>query len=39
VPSIDLSATQLRERVTGALHSILVPDAVREYIAARGLYQ
>ena len=40
VPSIDLSATQIRERVQQG-HSIryLVPDAVREYIATHGLYR
>ena len=40
VPSVDLSATQVRERVrTGKSIRYLVPDAVREYIAARGLYR
>lgn len=40
VPSIDLSATQVRERVKQG-HSIryFVPEAVREYIAAHGLYR
>jgi len=40
VPSIDLSATMVRERVKQG-HSIryLVPDAVREYIATHGLYR
>ena len=40
VPAIDVSATMIRERVRHA-HSIryLVPDAVREYIATRGLYR
>jgi len=40
VPAIDVSATVIRERVRQA-RSIryLVPDAVREYIAARGLYR
>ena len=40
VPSIDLSATQIRDRVKQG-HSIryLVPDAVREYIATHGLYR
>ena len=40
VPAIDLSATDVRARVRRG-HSIryLVPDAVREYIAARGLYR
>ncbi len=39
VPALDLSATEIRERVKQG-HSIryLVPDPVREYIAARGLY-
>ena len=40
VPAVDVSATVIRERVRQA-RSIryLVPDAVREYIAARGLYR
>ncbi len=40
VPAIELSATQIRERVKRG-HSIryLVPDAVREYIDAHGLYR
>jgi len=40
VPAVDVSATMIRERVRQA-RSIryLVPDAVREYIAARGLYR
>ena len=40
VPAVDVSATMIRERVRRA-RSIryLVPDAVREYIAARGLYR
>ena len=40
VPSIDLSATMVRDRVKQG-HSIryLVPDAVREYIATHGLYR
>ena len=40
VPSIDLSATEVRERVKQR-RSIryLVPEAVREYIAAHGLYR
>jgi nicotinate-nucleotide adenylyltransferase len=40
VPVIDLSATQVRERVKrGKSIRYLVPDAVREYIAAHGLYR
>ena len=40
VPSIDLSATEVRERVKqGRSIRYLVPDAVREYIAAHGLYR
>jgi nicotinate-nucleotide adenylyltransferase len=40
VPAIALSATDVRERVRGG-RSIryLVPEAVREYIAAHGLYR
>ena len=40
VPGIALSATDVRERVRGG-RSIryLVPDAVREYIGAHGLYR
>ncbi len=40
VPALDVSATLIRERVRQA-RSIryLVPDAVRDYIAARGLYR
>jgi nicotinate-nucleotide adenylyltransferase len=39
VPMIDLSATQVRERVKqGRSIRYLVPDPVREYIAAHGLY-
>ena len=40
IPAVDVSATQIRERVRQA-RSIryLVPDAVREYIAAHGLYR
>jgi len=40
VPVIDLSATQVRERVKqGRSIRYLVPESVREYIAARGLYR
>ena len=40
VPVIDLSATQVRERVQqGRSIRYVVPDAVREYIAAHGLYR
>ena len=40
VPSIDLSATQVRERVKqGRSIRYLVPDSVREYIATHGLYR
>lgn len=40
VPAIDLSATQVRERVKqGRSIRYLVPDPVREYIAAHGLYR
>lgn len=40
VPVIDLSATQVRERVKhGKSIRYLVPEAVREYIAAHGLYR
>jgi nicotinate-nucleotide adenylyltransferase len=40
VPALDVSATMIRERVRQA-RSIryLVPEAVRDYIAARGLYR
>lgn len=40
VPAVDVSATDVRARVAGG-RSIryLVPDAVREYIAAHGLYR
>jgi nicotinate-nucleotide adenylyltransferase len=40
VPAVDVSATLIRERVRQA-RSIryLVPDAVRDYIAAHGLYR
>ena len=40
VPSIDLSATKVRERVKeGRSIRYLVPDAVREYIDTHGLYR
>lgn len=40
VPSIELSATEVRARVrAGRSIRYLVPDAVREYIAAHGLYR
>ena len=40
VPVIDLSATQVRERVKqGRPIRYLVPDPVREYIGAHGLYR
>ena len=40
VPVIDLSATTVRERVhSGQSIRYLVPEAVREYIAAHGLYR
>ena len=40
VPSIDLSATQVRERVKqGRSIRYLVPDAVRAYIDTHGLYR
>ena len=40
VPTIDLSATQIRERVKqGRSIRYLVPESVREYVAAHGLYR
>lgn len=40
VPALDISATVIRERVRrGQSIRYLVPDAVREYIAAHGLYR
>ncbi len=40
VPALDISATLIRQRVgRGQSIRYLVPDAVREYIAAHGLYQ
>jgi nicotinate-nucleotide adenylyltransferase len=40
VPAIALSATQVRARVrAGQSIRYLVPEAVREYIAAHGLYR
>jgi nicotinate-nucleotide adenylyltransferase len=40
VPAVDVSATMIRERVRqGRSIRYLVPDAVRDYIAARGLYR
>lgn len=40
VPAVGVSATDVRARVAaGRSIRYLVPDAVREYIAARGLYR
>lgn len=40
VPALEVSATAVRERVRrGGSIRYLVPDAVGEYIAARGLYR
>jgi nicotinate-nucleotide adenylyltransferase len=40
VPAVDLSATQIRRRVTeGRSIRYLVPDAVAEFIATHGLYR
>ncbi|HVH69126.1 MAG TPA: nicotinate-nucleotide adenylyltransferase [Gemmatimonadales bacterium] len=40
VPALDVSATMIRERVRqGRSIRYLVPDAVREYITAHGLYR
>lgn len=40
VPAVEISATEIRRRVaTGRSIRYLVPEAVREYIAAHGLYR
>ena len=40
VPAIEVSATEVRRRIAaGRSIRYLVPDAVREYIAAHGLYR
>src|SRR2546425_5171257 len=40
VPAVGVSATMIRDRVRrGRSIRYLVPDAVRDYIAARGLYR
>ncbi len=40
VPALDISATLIRQRVgRGQSIRYLVPDAVRDYIAAHGLYR
>ena len=40
VPAIEVSATEVRRRVAaGRSIRYLVPDAVRDYIAAHGLYR
>ena len=40
VPAVDISATGVRERVSqGRSIRYMVPDAVREYITAHGLYR
>src|SRR2546426_898101 len=40
IPALDISATLVRERVrAGRSIRYLVPDAVRQYVAAHGLYR